>query len=53
MLKSEIAGLTYRSKENKDASYSGPKKTPTQADKDEIAVIRGHFLASIISRHSS
>lgn len=53
MLKSEIAGLTYRSKENKDASYSGPKKTPTQTDKDEIAIIRGHFLSGIISRHSS
>lgn len=53
MLKSQIAGLTYRSKENKDASYSGPKKTPSQTDKDEIAIIRGHFLSGIISRHSS
>lgn len=52
MNKSEIAGLTYRSKEVGDLSYSGTKRVASSDEKTTINGILSNFLASIIAKHS-
>ncbi len=52
MNKSEIAGLTYRSKEVGDLSYSGTKRVASDSEKATISTILGNFLGSIIAKHS-
>ena len=52
MNKSEIAGLTYRSKEVGELSYSGTKRVASSEEKSAISGILSTFLASIITKHS-
>jgi len=52
MNKSEIAGLTYRSKEIGDVPYSGTKRVASDSEKTEINTILSNFLASVVAKHS-
>jgi len=51
MEKSQIAGLTYRSKENKEVAYSGTKRVASDSEKAAIATIFGQFLAAVKAKH--
>jgi hypothetical protein len=52
MNKSEIAGLTYRSKENKEPGYSGTKRTASAEEKAVINNIISNFLGNILDKHA-
>jgi len=52
MNKSEIAGLTYRSKDIGDAPYSGTKRVASSSEKTEISNILANFLSSVVAKHS-
>jgi|11BtaG_2_1085332.scaffolds.fasta_scaffold35788_2 hypothetical protein len=52
MNKSEIAGLTYRSKEVGEVSYTGTKRVASSSEKAGINSILSSFLSSIIAKHS-
>jgi len=52
MNKSNIAGLTYRSKNIGDKAYSGTKRVVSDSEKTTINTILGNFLGSIIAKHS-
>ena len=52
MNKSEIAGLTYRSKENKEPGYSGTKRTASAEEKAVINSTISYFLGNILDKHS-
>lgn len=51
MQKSQIAGLTYRSKENKEVAYSGTKRVPSNAEKSTISTILGQFFTALKAKH--
>lgn len=51
MQKSQIAGLTYRSKENKEVAFTGDKRLASDAEKSTISTIFGQFLAAIKAKH--
>lgn len=52
MNKSDIAGLTYRSKENKNPGYSGTKRVASVEEKAVINNIVDIFLLHILDKHS-
>ena len=52
MNKSEIAGLTYRSKDIGDVAYSGTKRVASTSEKTEISNILSNFLSSVVAKHS-
>tara|TARA_B110000858_G_C17428649_1_gene304447 strand:+ start:200 stop:358 length:159 start_codon:yes stop_codon:yes gene_type:complete len=52
MLKSDIAGLTYRSKENKEPGYSGTKRVASNEEKAVIGNIISNFLGNILDKHA-
>jgi len=51
MNKSDIAGLTYRSKEVGDKPYSS-KRVASSSEKANINNILSSFLGAIIAKHS-
>ena len=50
--KTDIAGLTYRSINIGDPSYTGTKRVASNAEKTEINTILSNFLSSVIDKHS-
>jgi hypothetical protein len=51
MQKSDIAGLTYRSKENKEAAYTGTKRVASDSEKSTINSIFSQFIAAVKAKH--
>jgi hypothetical protein len=52
MQKSEIPGLTYRSKEIGDKAYTGTKRVASSSEKTTINGILSTFLGAILAKHS-
>jgi|TARA_R110001592_G_scaffold10354_5_gene53872 hypothetical protein len=51
MQKSDIAGLTYRSKDNKVEAYSGTKRVASDSEKSTVNSIFSQFIAAVKAKH--
>lgn len=52
MQKSDIPGITYRTKENKEPGYTGTKRVASNEEKAIINNIIGAFLGNVLDKHS-
>lgn len=52
MQKSQIAGLTYRSKEIGDPAYTGTKRVASTDEKASINGILSNLFTAILAKHS-